>query len=234
MSVRRALAPAVAVAAVVLCVNSCRDDGAPAAPRGRAAALVRGGGDWPTYRHDIHSTWYNPGLFSAADVLALVPAWSFTANSSTFAEPIVAGGTVYLTTAGVKGGKIFALDAETGAQRWVRTFANNAVEPCGGTAQPTGIQGAPAVVDGVVYIDASDGAVYALDAATGATRWQAQIADPAKGEVMLDSPVVSTALGKVFITQSSAAENCQLVPHIAAVDLVTGVAQISTYLAPGN
>src|SRR5439155_13861150 len=42
---------------------------------------------------------------------------------------------------------------------------------------PTGdaVSASPAVVDGVVYIGAWDGFFYALDAATGALKWQFQI-----------------------------------------------------------
>jgi lanthanide-dependent methanol dehydrogenase len=44
--------------------------------------------------------------------------------------------------------------------------------------------------DGKVYANALDGAVYALDANTGNVVWQAQNADPLKGQTITDAPLV--------------------------------------------
>ena len=206
-------------------------------PPSQEAALATGqagGGDYPAYRHDAHSTWYNPGLFAASDALALSPAWTFSAGSSTFAEPILAGGAVYYTTAGVKGGSIYSLNAATGAVRWVRKLNGSVTDSCNGTQVTPGIQGAPTVMNGVVYIGSPDGGLYALDANTGATLWRAAIADPTKGEVMIDSPVVSLALGRVFIGTSAVDEACLKAPKIASVDLATGVPLVRGYLPPGH
>src|SRR6185295_10011288 len=54
---------------------------------------------------------------------------------------------------------IYALDATTGAQKWVF---------------PTGdvVHASPAVVDGVVYIGSWDRNVYAIDAASGREKWR--------------------------------------------------------------
>jgi outer membrane protein assembly factor BamB len=68
--------------------------------------------------------------------------------------PTVVGGLVYF---GSYLGGVYAVDAVTGAKRWLA---------------PTGpILSSPAVVDGVVYIGSDDDSLYAVDAATGAKRW---------------------------------------------------------------
>ena len=212
MSVERApgrsLIAAMLLASSLSCVQQQGKGPVAAARVSPLATGPAGGGDYSAYRHDAQSTWYNPGLFAASDALALAPAWTFSAASSTFAEPILAAGAVYYTTAGVKGGSIYSLDAATGALRWVRRLNGSVFDSCTGTQVTPGIQGAPTVVNGVVYIGSPDGGLYALDAATGNTLWRAAIADPAKGEEMIDSPVVSVALGKVFIGTSAVDDAC--------------------------
>ncbi|MGH7805031.1 MAG: PQQ-binding-like beta-propeller repeat protein, partial [Candidatus Binatia bacterium] len=55
---------------------------------------------------------------------------------------------------------------------------------------PRTVTASPAVVDGVVYVGAWDGVMYAFDAETGATRWKFQT-EPAPGAAF--GPIVSSA-----------------------------------------
>jgi outer membrane protein assembly factor BamB len=55
---------------------------------------------------------------------------------------------------------------------------------------PRTVSASPAVVDGVVYVGAWDGVMYAFDAETGATRWKFQT-EPAPGAAF--GPIVSSA-----------------------------------------
>ena len=71
-------------------------------------------------------------------------------------SPTVANGVVYI---GSGDQHLYALEAATGALRWV--FATGDV-----------VHGSPAVADGVVYIGSFDRNLYALDAATGRERWR--------------------------------------------------------------
>ena len=200
-----------------------------AALPGRAAASS---GDWPQSRHDAQGTWSNDGSFTAAQAAALQQLWAVELGAVVYAEPIVAGGIVYLTTAW-HSGKVIALDAATGALKWSRTFPATLSTLCG-TFTP-GIWDAPAVASGVLYIGAPDGKVYALNAQTGATMWAAQVAQPSPhGEFLASSPVVSVALGKLYIA-TSAITDCDLpAGHIASVDLATGAVLLRDVLAPGR
>lgn len=95
------------------------------------------------------------------------PRWSFTRTTGIGAQygfdgyVVVNGSTLYVTS---DAGAIFALDPTIGKQRWERTWPH-----AGDT-----IYAAPAVDGGMVYVGVGgqDGGAYALDAATGAIRWQ--------------------------------------------------------------
>lgn len=87
------------------------------------------------------------------------------------ASPAYADGIVYVSFLAavpcpkdgdrLKGGAVYAWDAETGSTVWHRDLS------------PT--ESSPLVVDGVVYVGAWDGRLYALDARTGATRWSTDL-----------------------------------------------------------
>src|ERR1700738_3034546 len=202
-------------------------------PPVRADPLSPGGGDWPQYRHDNHSTWMNPGVFDKAQATTVQPLWTFEMGVAGYGAPTLVGNTVYIAAA-FHSGKVYALDANTGALHWQRQFLGTLTTTGCGIFTP-GIWHAPAVIDGVLYIGAPDGKVYALDAATGATQWSAQTAAPSPhGEFLAAAPVVSPRLGKLYIG-GSAITDCDLPPgKIYSVDLATHAVQSQTVLAPGR
>jgi outer membrane protein assembly factor BamB len=71
--------------------------------------------------------------------------------------PTVADGVVYIGS--LYGGRVYALDAETGEQIW------------GSSVENYTLHSAPVVVDGHVYVVPDNGNVYCLDAHTGARIW---------------------------------------------------------------
>jgi outer membrane protein assembly factor BamB/tRNA A-37 threonylcarbamoyl transferase component Bud32 len=73
--------------------------------------------------------------------------------------PCVVGGVVYFHG----GGRLHALDAESGAELWAY--------PVGGPGAPGSMPTRPVVVDGAVYVTAG-ARVLALDARTGGERWR--------------------------------------------------------------
>lgn len=92
-------------------------------------------------------------------------AWQFKTGGWTWATPRFANGTVYVGAisaspyyfegATLRSG-FFALDAATGREKWHFTPA-----PARGYVTG-GVMGSPEIVDGVVYVGALDGRVYAL------------------------------------------------------------------------
>jgi outer membrane protein assembly factor BamB len=97
----------------------------------------------------------NDGYLIALDLLTKKPKWSFDLGGYPVrASPAIAGRTVYLAN----GFSVFAIDADTGNQRW--KFAMDYA----GESSPT-------VADGVVYVASKENHLYALDAETGKQVW---------------------------------------------------------------
>ncbi len=83
--------------------------------------------------------------------------WAFPGDGWFMARPMVDGQTVYAAT---MRGSVYAVDRETGAQRWAFTAEDGAE-----------FRAAPALVDGNVVVAARDGRVFALDSSTGNLAW---------------------------------------------------------------
>src|SRR5262245_33291362 len=130
---------------------------APAPPS--CPALV----DWPMYGFDLARTRFNPqeGLINRATVPGLAVRWFFSTGTGTAAvsaSPTVAGGVVYV---GSWNGKMYALDAFTGAAIWSFDIADP--NPGARNGFP-GIQSSAAVAEGRVYFGDADSNVYAAAA----------------------------------------------------------------------
>ncbi len=173
---------------------------AAAAPASSATSPVE---YWPSRLGGTRNSGFNPHetVIGPRGVGALEPVWSTAAGLPYGETPVVAGRRVFLscgdydlcafstatgrrlwrvqgTTAAwpaVSGGMVFtsaenhplkvvAVRADSGEQVWSRTFPD--------AGQMTDW---PTVRNGMVYFGASDGYLYALDAATGAIRWRRNV-----------------------------------------------------------
>jgi outer membrane protein assembly factor BamB len=126
--------------------------------------------------------------------------WKFATKGRVTASPAVADGLVYV---GSYDGKFYALDAASGALRWQFATAGerrfsaphlHGAEPAG-EVMPDPFDvflSSPALAGGRVYFGSGDGNVYALDAASGALKWQFKT-----GNVVHASPAV--AEGVVYV-----------------------------------
>ena len=112
--------------------------------------------NWSEF-HRTNMTRWNPyeKVLNVHDVGNLLVKWSSTTGASIDSSPAVMKGVVYI---GSNDGKVYALNAKTGAELWSFTT--------GGYAIPS-----PAVANGVVYAGSYDYNVYALNAKTGAKLW---------------------------------------------------------------
>jgi quinoprotein glucose dehydrogenase len=87
--------------------------------------------EWPTYGHDYGDSRYSPlAQITPANVTSLKPAWTYHMRTpdrsargfaSSENTPLVVGGTMYVST---PYGRVVALDAETGRERWAYDVPN--------------------------------------------------------------------------------------------------------------
>ncbi|MHB8418675.1 MAG: PKD domain-containing protein [Myxococcales bacterium] len=188
-----------------------------AALAGAASALA---GDWRYYRYDAAGT-ANPGeALTEVQAQGFHPLW--TSPTPPIADPVVAGGTVYVVDGDNL--KLDALDAATGQVIWSRSAAATATVSCVGQTVTEGAIGAPALVGSTLVFPGPDGDVYGLDASTGAVLWQTPVADPAQDEFFWSSAF--PANGLVYVGIATYFENaCGEVPgRLVALNPATGAA----------
>jgi outer membrane protein assembly factor BamB len=224
------------------------DAGAPDAGSPDAGPAPLGGGDWLQYRNSpLGGTSENPGIFAAGAAASVAPLWSipsdrFGVSGSYYyySQPLIAGDTVYFATAfgQAGGGKVVAVNAADGSTRWASAFpgAITVDSSCSSTPMQLGFWSAPALAGGTLYVAAVDGKVYALDPSNGATLWSAQVADPTpagRGQFIVSSPAVSTALGKLYVGIASAIYCSEVDGRVVSVDLRTHAVQGASFTDPG-
>jgi outer membrane protein assembly factor BamB len=168
--------------------------------------------DWTQFHRDNMQRW-NPyeTVLGINNVGSLQLKWKATlggeAPFSRQSSAAVVNGVVYVT-AGVSSsppGKLYALNASTGATLW--SFATDA----GVTS--------PAVANGIVYVDGHDNdaeRVYALNASTGATLWSYSTGSLAAR----DAPAVAN--GVVYITTAGFNSEGHPITTLYALNASTG------------
>ena len=138
--------------------------------------------NWAMFRYGPQHNGFNPyeNVLSPSNVDELNLAWSYTTDGLIFSSPAVANGLVFVGSLASAGGKLYALNAQTGAKRWDYTMEG-------------GIDTSPAVANGLVYV--GDDKLYALDATTGAFKWSYDL-----GGGISSSPAVANGVVYVVAT----------------------------------
>jgi polyvinyl alcohol dehydrogenase (cytochrome) len=203
--------------------SSCREP----APLQRDAALPR----WNGWGVDIRQHRFQPAAMAQlapGDVPRLKLRWAFgfPGDTRAQAQPTVWGGRVFVGSAG---GKVYALDARTGCQRWmfdagfgVRTAITIGEDERGATA----------------YFGDQRGEAYALDAESGKLLWKQRIEAHA-GAVITGAPTLAD--GVLYVPVSSLEEVMAIDPRyscctfrglIAALDARSGEVRWRGYVGP--
>ena len=198
--------------------------------------------DWPTYL--FGSSRSSTGAATAitpSNAAGLVQAWVWKAPGATetgqpggalLASPTVMGGRIFI---GANSGAFSAIDIATGRTLWSRNLGWRPTLTC----NARGITStATAAVDSLgrptVYVGGGDGYLYALDAITGAVRWQAVVgqlpAATSNDYYNWASPLVID--GKVYDGISSQCDNPFVRGGLAAYDQLTGQLVSSYWAVP--
>ena len=177
---------------------------------GRAVKLAQETNDWPMYRHDASRSGSTSVALRDSD---LRPRWSMQVAQppqAALAEdwkgnpfvrglitpPVAAGGTVFVAVPDEH--RVIALDAGSGAQRWVFTAGGRIDTP-------------PTISEGLCLFGAHDGWIYCLDATDGELVWRFRTAPqearimaygqmespwPVPGSVLVDGGVAYVSAGR--------------------------------------
>jgi len=184
---------------------------------------------WPLHGHDLGGQRYSALTeIDTATVQRLVPKWTYHSGvTATFqATPIVADGVMYVS---LPFSGVAALDASTGRELWKYRHLSRVAKLCCGPAN-RGV----AVAGGKVYIGTVDGRLVALDAKTGATRWDVAVAayqgaTEAATQLKQDSLSRRTTIGTTGVGIAAA-------PLVHDGKVFVGIAGVGfgLHLAPGD
>ena len=183
-------------------------------------------GDWPQNGRDYFNQRYSPlRQLSTGNVARLAPRALFQlqmarANSGAEATPIVVDGRLYVSS---DYNVVTAFDLRTKTQLWRHVPAVDKGKPCCGP-----VNRGVALSHGTLYVGTIDARVIALDAATGAVRWEAVNADADSGYSITMAPVI---VGDRVIVGTSGGE-FPTRGSVTAYDATTGARLWRWYAIP--
>lgn len=208
----------------------------PFAPAGAEVSFERlladetNGADWLSYSGGYRSERFSPltGI-NTSTVSDLKVIWAYQMQPTDISgaglqetTPLVADGIMYLTEAP---SSVTALDARTGRMLW--HFDPDIDEDVLHIGFPMVNRGV-ALLGETVFVATLDARLIALDAGTGAVRWQTQVADNAMGFSLTLAPL---ALENVIVVGVSGAE-AGVRAFIDAYDPASGERVWRTYTVP--
>jgi len=184
---------------------------------------------WLTVGGDAGGTHYSRLKdINRENVARLGLAWQFETGTirGLEATPIVVDGVMY--TSGVAG-RVYALDAATGKPIWI--FEPEVDMQVNRGACCDMVNRGVAVWEGLVYVAALDGVLYALDAATGKVVWKAStFIDDGRARASTGAPQIA---GDVVVIGHGGAEY-DARGYISAYDLKTGEFRWRFFTVPGD
>ncbi len=199
--------------------------------------LVNAGKDkdsWLTYSGTYNSERFSPlAEINTSNASDLKTIWAYQMQPSTYTgaglvetTPLVADGTMYITE---PPSTVTALDARTGKRLW--TWSPEMPEEVLNIGFPKVNRGV-ALLGDAVYVGTLDAHLVSLDAATGALRWDVEVADNAAGFSLTLAPLALE--GKIIVGVSGAEAGVR--GFVDAYDSATGerLWRFNTIPAPGE
>jgi quinohemoprotein ethanol dehydrogenase len=218
-----------AVLVVALLTSVCF--GRAKVPQVDDAALRSAAGasdQWLTIGRDYAETRFSPlRQIDSKNVGRLGLAWSYDTKSlrGLEATPLVANGVLYATA---DWSNVFAVDARTGRELW--RWDAKAIRVRGYRACCDVVNRGVALYRDKLYVGVIDGRLAALDAATGAVRWEVQTTPIGEPYTITGAPRVVD--GKVIIGNGGAELGVR--GFVSAYDAETGKLAWRFYTVPGN
>jgi alcohol dehydrogenase (cytochrome c) len=154
---------------------------AVAQPADPAALLKPPADAWLTYHGDYSGQRHSKlSQITPDNVHQMTLAWTFQTNQGQQikATPILSNGVIYITTPD----NLWAIDARTARQLWKYTYPMN-------EGFHIGHRGV-AVYKDLVYMTTPDAHLLALDAKTGAVKWNVAVADSKRGYWSTNAPLL--------------------------------------------
>ena len=184
--------------------------------------------EWLTIGRDYAETRFSPlTQINSSNVGRLGLAWSYDTQSlrGLEATPLVADGVVYSSA---DWSNVFAVDARTGRQLWRWDAKADRIR--GARACCDVVNRGLALYKGRIYVGVIDGRLAALDAATGALRWEVQTTPVNEPYTITGAPRVVD--GKVIIGNGGAELGVR--GFVSAYDAETGRLAWRFYVVPGD
>ena len=183
-------------------------------------------GSWLTYSGTYEGHRFSPlAGITPANVERLRPAWVYQVQEPgpVQATPLVADGVMYVTEAR---SRVAALDLRTGRTLWrYEPQIPKDVRAIGFGPTNRGV----ALLDDRVYVGTLNAHLVALDAVSGAVRWDVQVADNALGYAITSAPLAID--GKIIIGVGGGEAGIR--GFLDAYDAKTGTRAWRFYTVPG-
>ncbi len=225
LRVRNVFTVAGLTAALIGILAGCTESAPPSVSN--AAAVEGAAVDWVNPGGDVGKTHYSRLTdINTKNATDLGYAWDLRLGSHRGQEatPVVING-VMITSGNL--GRVYAVNAATGELLWKFEPTVNMQVNRGACCDQ--VNRGVAVKDGLVYVGALDGILYALNAEMGAVVWQVNtVADPTRGITITGAPEVA---GDVVVIGNGGAEY-DVRGYVTAYDVKTGEQRWRFYTVP--
>jgi polyvinyl alcohol dehydrogenase (cytochrome) len=208
-------------------------------------AYAQSSGDWPQFMLNNSHSSYNTAATSITptNVADLQPVWRWTVpaspNSATtglYPTPVSVDGVLYI---GANDGEFYAVNEATQQVIWSQFLGVIPGIECNsvpmGFVASAAVATDPSTGDLTVYVNAPDGYLYALDAATGDVLWKEVVGIPSATQnnyFPWGSPVVAN--GKVYVGIASYCDVPQVPAGVLGFNAGTGASLGEWHSLPDN
>lgn len=205
--------------------------------------------DWQAYLYGPRHDSYNQAAtaITPSNAASMTQAWNWMPPAPPnpalgyllLSSPTVFNGQIFI---GANNGTFYALNESTGAVIWSDFIGYTTSTTCApndfgnaGFASTAAVADSPTTGDPTVYVNAPNGYLYALDAATGAVIWKAVVGIPSPTQndyFAWSSPTVAN--GHVYVGITSQCDDPLIQGGVLSFDQASGVEDAAYYNVPSG